>query len=410
MKKIIYFVFVLVLLDEFTFSQSGWYSLTCGLNVDWYSVYFTSNTTGYVAGNDFILKTTDGGNAWTISLYAIGDRFRHLVFVNQSTGIVIGRDGLVMKTTNSGVNWVPKSSGTGDDLLHFYMVNENTGYLCGGYGTYLKTTNGGNSWSGGTLCNSHLYGIHFISESTGWIAGDLGLMFKTTNGGINWINKQLPAAVDLREIFFLNSTTGWTVGKLGKIYCTTNGGDNWFTQHSDSNVIYHHIVMRNSSGGWAAGECEIVHTSDLGTHWNRQLNAYPRALVQSFLTSDLVGYVVGFGGTIYKTTNGGEPVGIQPISSEIPNQFSLYQNYPNPFNPSTKIKFEIPAVGQRHAFDVRLIIYDILGRDVAVLVNQQLTPGTYEAEWNGNNYPGGVYFCKLTSGDYAEAIKLILLK
>jgi hypothetical protein len=112
--------------------------------------------------------------------------------------------------------------------------------------------------------------------------------------------------------------------------------------------------------------------------------------------------------------NNGFVIGVEPISSEIPQQFMLYQNYPNPFNPITKIKFSIPAVGQRHAFDVRLVIYDILGREIEVLVNESATgslkPGTYEVEWNGSDYPSGVYFYKLISGDYSETRKMVLLK
>ncbi len=108
--------------------------------------------------------------------------------------------------------------------------------------------------------------------------------------------------------------------------------------------------------------------------------------------------------------NNGFVIGVEPISSEVPNQFELYQNYPNPFNPITKIKFSIPPVGQRHAFDVRLVIYDILGREVTVLVNEVFKPGTYEIDWNGIHYPSGVYFYKLISGDYTETKKMVLLK
>ena len=58
------------------------------------------------------------------------------------------------------------------------------------------------------------------------------------------------------------------------------------------------------------------------------------------------------------------PVGVKEISTDIPDKFELYNNYPNPFNPVTKIKFDIPTVGQRHAFDVRVVIYDVLGKEV----------------------------------------------
>jgi hypothetical protein len=107
-------------------------------------------------------------------------------------------------------------------------------------------------------------------------------------------------------------------------------------------------------------------------------------------------------------------VSVNPTSTQVPDMYSLSQNYPNPFNPSTKIKFSIPAVGQRHAFDVRLVIYDILGREIETLVNEELKPGTYEVDWNAtggvSNFPSGVYFYKLTAGDYFETKKMILLK
>ena len=105
-----------------------------------------------------------------------------------------------------------------------------------------------------------------------------------------------------------------------------------------------------------------------------------------------------------------QPIGIKPILSEVPNKFSLFQNYPNPFNPVTKIKFSLPTVGQRHAFDVRLIVYDILGREVAVLVNEQLSPGTYEVSFDGSNLPSGVYFYKLITEGFSETKKMVLLK
>lgn len=107
---------------------------------------------------------------------------------------------------------------------------------------------------------------------------------------------------------------------------------------------------------------------------------------------------------------GGFVIGATAVSTQIPNSFELYQNYPNPFNPVTKIKFDIPNVGKRHASDVRLTIYDALGREILTLVNEQLIPGTYEAQWDASNYPSGVYFYRLNAGDYSMTNKMILLK
>jgi hypothetical protein len=107
------------------------------------------------------------------------------------------------------------------------------------------------------------------------------------------------------------------------------------------------------------------------------------------------------------------PIGIK-TGSNIPDKFALYQNYPNPFNTVTKIKFDIQSNVKREMSNVRLTIYDLLGREVTVIVNQQLTPGTYEVEWDGTNYPSGVYFYRLyiTGGTtlFTNTKKMVLLK
>jgi len=105
------------------------------------------------------------------------------------------------------------------------------------------------------------------------------------------------------------------------------------------------------------------------------------------------------------------PIGIQPISTEVPERFILYQNYPNPFNPSTKIRFSIPLLrGVSEGRGVLLVIYDILGRELTTLINEQLTPGIYEVEFDGTNYSSGVYYYKLESGTYTETKKMLLIK
>jgi hypothetical protein len=128
-------------------------------------------------------------------------------------------------------------------------------------------------------------------------------------------------------------------------------------------------------------------------------------------SSTLVGCVIN--GIVYGDTS--FPLGVTRIGTVIPEDFSLSQNYPNPFNPVTKIKFSIPllrgvsAEGGR-GVSVNLTIYDVLGREMAVLVNETLSPGTYEIEWDGSNYPSGVYFYKLITESFSETRKMVLLK
>ncbi len=130
-------------------------------------------------------------------------------------------------------------------------------------------------------------------------------------------------------------------------------------------------------------------------------------------------------GADYCTIRYSQPVGIQPVSTEVPDNFSLSQNYPNPFNPITKIKFDTPprTIGAflspkgREQW-VKLVVYDILGREVSTLVNQQLNPGTYEVGWDASNYPSSVYFYRLIVTDasaplsitFSETKKMVLQK
>jgi hypothetical protein len=96
---------------------------------------------------------------------------------------------------------------------------------------------------------------------------------------------------------------------------------------------------------------------------------------------------------------------VNSISSEVPREFKLYQNYPNPFNPVTTVKFDVLRPG-----DVKLIVYDILGRQTAVLVNGYLRTGTYEVTFAANSISTGVYFYEMTIDEFRDMKKMVLIK
>ena len=104
--------------------------------------------------------------------------------------------------------------------------------------------------------------------------------------------------------------------------------------------------------------------------------------------------------------------GISNLETEVPSAFSLEQNYPNPFNPITKIKFQVPlchsGVGRNP--NVRMKVFDILGKEVATLVNESLQPGTYEVTFDAASLSSGVYFYKITAGDFSAIRKMVLVR
>jgi hypothetical protein len=103
-------------------------------------------------------------------------------------------------------------------------------------------------------------------------------------------------------------------------------------------------------------------------------------------------------------------IGVNNASLEIPEMFSLSQNFPNPFNPVTKIKYTVPKLS-----DVRLVLYDVLGRAISELVNQKQSPGVYETVLDVSSLkygtlPSGIYFYRLTAGNYSDTKRMILIK
>jgi len=101
---------------------------------------------------------------------------------------------------------------------------------------------------------------------------------------------------------------------------------------------------------------------------------------------------------------------ITDVDDEIKHTFSLEQNYPNPFNPNTTINFTIPSNVKSETSNTMLIVYDILGREVATLVNQQMQPGNHEVSFNADNFSSGMYFYKLTTGNFVQTKKMLLIK
>lgn len=99
------------------------------------------------------------------------------------------------------------------------------------------------------------------------------------------------------------------------------------------------------------------------------------------------------------------PVGITQTGNEIPKRFAMFQNYPNPFNPVTKIRFDIPK-----ASFVKITVFDVLGREVSILANNEMAPGSYGADFNAANFSSGIYFYKIEAGDFTDTKKMLVVK
>ncbi len=208
-------------------------------------------------------------------------------------------------------------------------------------------------------------------------------------------------------IQFINSNTGYFVSSNSSLFKTTNAGANWSSYQTGTGSTTN-MYFFTELNGWLCGQ-NIKHTTNGGVNWQVQpVQGYEAGLNSIYFINETSGWAVGTNGTILKTISGG--IGIQPISSSIPNGYELSQNYPNPFNPATKINFSIPAFVETTRRVVSLRIYDVLGKQIAVLVNEQLSPGTYEVEWNALDASSGVYFYSLITNEFTQTKKMVVLK
>ncbi len=410
-----------------------------------------NENTGFVIGNNGTLLKTINGNIWDTIITPLNTSFNCIKFFNSNTGIIGCNNRIILKTTNSGQNWDLINPGTSYyNISSFSFPAEGIGfYACWYnlpnvyyYGKIYKTTDYGNTWNQVYSTSDGLVEKIFFSDiNTGYAVGTILGMIKTTNSGNNWFSLNLPVNNNYDEVYFLNSSTGFCVSVLqweSKIYKTTNGGFNW-TIVDSTNTLYDNgydpgnFQFINNTTGYLAQIAfpnlgrsgNIMKTTDEGISWFSISNSqYSPLVIGSGLTNiqfinSNTGYVVGENGIILKTTNGGGNfnVSIHPNLSKTLQTFSLSQNYPNPFNPVTKIKFDIPSnvrsrqvgTGSQTA-NVKIIVYDILGKEIQTLVNEQLQPGSYEVTFDGSNLPSGVYFYQLRAGDFMETKKLILLK
>jgi len=376
--------------------------------------------TCWVVGGTKIFKTADAGETWSFTTpeqfpFNSTPSFYGIYFINSLTGWVCGGSGYIFKTTNGGVNWVLQSSFEHRLLRSIFFTDQNNGWACGTDISFndalLKTTNGGETWIDNDMgTTDDFQSVHFINSNLGWLASDLRL-YETTNGGNDW-TANAANITSTKSIHFKDENIGWAAGL--KMYKTTDAGVNWFEITRPSAYGVTGIYFYNELMGWAGGFEGLFYTNDGGATWSKQ----DEARVESISFTDqnhgwAVGSMDGFYGyntkAILRTTNGGA-TSVDEDKDLFPSNYFLSQNYPNPFNPSTTIKYSVPKIINNQSSIINIKVYDVLGNEIATLVNEQKSSGNYEVSWDASDYSSGIYFCSLKSGNYSSVTKMLLLK
>jgi photosystem II stability/assembly factor-like uncharacterized protein len=387
-------------------------------------ISFADSLNGTVVGTwGTILHTNDGGKSW-LDQYAGPDYdyegFNNICQIDTSIGTIVGDGGIILHTENGGLDWTRQNVGTNYSLYDVDFANLQYGFIVGGgsefpnpdVGFILKTTNSGEAWTGQYGVIGILRGISVIDTSIAMAVGDGGTILRTTNGGIAWTAQISGTSSNLNDVSFVTSNIGTVVGNGGTILHTTDGGETWILQQSGVSNELTGVSFADADFGTAVGSywAVILHTTNGGLNWTIQNAGTQTALTAVVQVNENFATVVGAWGTILHTNNGNVVFVDWGSNKEYnPNSFILYQNYPNPFNPSTRISWQSPVSSWQ-----TLKVYDVLGNEVATLVNEYRQAGSYEIEFNPSSishHPSsGVYFYRLQAGDYFETKKMILIR
>jgi len=415
-------------------NSAQWQQISIPTTEDLFMVRFVSETTGWVVGKNFVYKTTNGGSNWQTQDTVMGGGSEALIAIDSFTVLYADYSWRGIRgTTDGGSTWYSIDSAK-YTYWDFKFVNRTLGFAaCATVsfdsGIVRRTTDGGIHWK--TISSLYLpngaddfEGISFIDSLNGWVTTYKAWVYHSTDGGFSWkfqdsvgrSRSLLREYVPCRDIQFTTNNSGWVVGGLASetlVARTTNGGLTWNTEilYPFSACSIREIKMINSQTGWFTGAnnggAMLAKTTDGGNSWVDQL-PFQAGFESISMINANVGYVVGRNGRIYKTENGGV-TSVSENNSNSPQKFALSQNYPNPFNPSTRISWQSPVSCWQ-----TLKLYDVLGNEVSILVDEYKPAGRFEVEFQSTEgrrrLTSGIYIYTLKAGTYFSSKKMILLQ
>jgi len=387
------------------------------------------------------LISSDGGSHW---YYTHGGDGGGFAIMTGNNNVMVGINSNMWYpyyTSNSGANWTVSNSGyteggsVGSEVIH--SKSSSNSFFVSRSNRNVYYSNTGTSWN--KLNSSQFqYDINsitplksltnyycFVCLNTGTAGNRIWLHLGTGSANATERSNGIVANGIVRKIALSTNRYGSVAYALmngynttQKIYKTDDMGVNWRNITGNlSNVPVTSLITHPTDssklyiGTYGFG---CFKTTDGGQHWASWNNGTSRAnlvtdltWIDSTSTNGKFYAVMGtYGrGVMIREISGDDQVSIHNISSDVPDKYSLSQNYPNPFNPSTTIKFAITRAAL-----VKISVFDISGREVDVLVNERLQPGTYSTQWNALVYSSGVYFYKIQSGDFVETKRMLLIK
>jgi len=354
----------------------------------------------FAATDDGVFQSVDSGKHWGRPATGLaGIRVFDFAMISSHAAtdgvqVFAGTDNGVFLSTNFGKTWTTKNAGFAYLDVRTLAVDSSAG----------------------------------VGDSSYFYAGTDGAgMYVSTNNGTNWSKTGMGFSEDEDYLFSLLVVPGPTTtgevyvvaGTGGGVCVSSDHGKTWTKTATlrpgySGPVRYEHVLslaaygttlfagLMRASAGLPGG---VFATTDMGVTWRNVSTGMAGYAVNALVIHNSYLYAGTSSNSVWKRPLSEMITPVNATGIELPCRFGLEQNYPNPFNPTTTIAYALPRSAM-----VRLCVYDILGREVAVLVNERRDAGFHEVKFDGSNLASGVYFYRLTAGDFVQSKRMLVLK
>lgn len=365
----------------------------------------------YMGGDGAVMISTDNGNFWNtynanvfgaarISSYAFIDSFVFAGHMNLGYGM--------RRSTDGGHFWIAKNAGltTASSKNINKLAKIGSTLFAGTAGGIYFTSDYGESWNTTAFPNQYVSELH--AHGSTLFAFSQYLLSRSNDMGQTWTT--ITNGIDPWDWVDVTSSGNRLILAGAGIRTSIDDGVSWSDITGNLPPVQFYSVAAAGDTIYAATAYNCSYSVNLGQSWTTIPNTgFP--LIPSFR------HILVHGGYIYAGMGeSGNLIGawripipgttsVEQINSDIPIKFELMQNYPNPFNPSTNIEFHIPVSGM-----VELKIFDLLGREVTSLVNEDMHPGSYKVNWDASGLSSGVYFSKLVYEGKSTVKQMLLLR
>jgi hypothetical protein len=370
---------------------------------DVFSIVVTSSGTtiaGTLGARTFV--SSDEGSNWLQAPDgAICDNV--LALAERQGTVYAGTECGVYRSSDEGLSWTRTGSdAVGGPVPSFAIRPDGDVYAATLFGV-ARSGDAGLTWERRGLADQSVISVAVGPAGDLYAATAHAGIFRSADGGLEWT----PLGAVREDLQSVHADASGTLfaGVFGGVVRSADGGLTW-EERSFSEGYVAGIASLPGQSVYAAAPEGVFATSDDGLNWSA-LDAtglfYPHVLSLSFDGRGVL-FAGTYSGGVYRTAR--TMTGVEG-TSPAPAAFRLSQNYPNPFNPETMIEYSVP--GERPTL-VRLAVFDLLGREVAVLSRDVQTPGLHRVSWNAGALPAGVYFLRMQAGSYTDTRKMLFLR